>query len=194
VSLTLPLVHGLEAGDDEEAKRVELRELAKRPSTPRNWDELLAFPAAFEKFFDDHFGYRREMVGAFMRLKGAWLGVSPSPLVALGTNGWLYFTKDKLFNDYRGEQRLGEQALRGWQLALEDRRRWLAEHGALYMSSSRPTKSRFIPNICRRACASTAKSCTASTRSAATSRTAPTSASSISGPICARWHAASRST
>lgn len=142
--LLLPLLHGTEPDDPDTARR-EMRDLAPAPQWPHTLAQLEAFPAAFEHYWDDHFGLRRRLIRAYMILKGKWLGVSPSSRVVLGQDGWIYFTKDRLFEDYRGEIIVPQWELVQWRKALEDRRRWLAERGATYLFAMAPNKVTIHP-------------------------------------------------
>lgn len=145
LSICLPLLRGPEELDAAESRRLELRELAAAPAAPHDWQGLLTFPDAFSKWYDDHFGYRRNLVRGHMLLQGRVLGVSPSPRVELGTDGWLYFTDSGIFEDFRGEQRLGAAALRDWQLRLEERRDWLQQRGVQFVFAVAPNKPTIYP-------------------------------------------------
>ena len=46
----------------------ENRRPAQRPALPTNFSETRGFPAAFERWFDDHFGFRSHLVGRDKRL------------------------------------------------------------------------------------------------------------------------------
>jgi len=66
----------------------ENRRLAERPGWPTEREALRAFPVAFEKHFDDHFGFRSYLIGREKRLE--WLGRRNEVDVQIGSGDWLF--------------------------------------------------------------------------------------------------------
>ncbi len=60
-------------------------------------------------YFQEHFGFRNELVTANAVLHGKVLGTSTAEGVIQGTNGWLYY-KDSL-DDYLGQELLSDRSL-----------------------------------------------------------------------------------
>ncbi len=95
----------------------EKRKMAPNPSFA--WDDLQAlkdFPKKYEAYFNDNFGFRNLLVrwASLVRLK--YLGISPSPLIIAGKEGWLYYHGDQgrdgaPIANYRGLRRYSEQDL-----------------------------------------------------------------------------------
>ena len=63
----------------------ENRRLAERPDWPAERKTRRAFPAAFEKHFDDHFGFRSYLIGREKRLE--WLSRRSEVDVQIGATG-----------------------------------------------------------------------------------------------------------
>ena len=138
--ISAPLLLGFDEGDPEEVQRLELRQLTRAPQKPTTMAEVLAFPTAFEAWFNDAFGGRRWLVENQMKLHGEILHLSPSPLVVMGEDGWLYYTKSGVFADYRGELRLSDAELRQWQTGLEARQAYLQSRGIPFVFAFAPNK------------------------------------------------------
>src|SRR5262249_19364446 len=79
----------------------ENRLLAERPAWPSDCETLAAFPARFEAYFNDHFGFRDTLIRWHNYAMVRWLGTSPSPQVVVGRQGWLYFAGEHSIDDYR---------------------------------------------------------------------------------------------
>lgn len=136
----LPMLRGVEAPEVAEG-----RKLAAAPEWPHGLAALDAWPAAFEAWFNDHFGLRRELLALNTRVLIDGFGVSPSDQVVLGTEGWLYYTRDGIFADRRGEERLGEAELERWREVLEGRKAWLQQRGVPYVFAVAPNKVTIYP-------------------------------------------------
>ena len=61
------------------------------------------------EYFQDHFGFRQQLVTANALINGKIFGVSTADGVIQGKNGWLYY-KDSL-SDYLGTEPMSERAL-----------------------------------------------------------------------------------
>ena len=89
IAIALPLA-GMILRLDSKFMLVENRVLASRPELTLDRAALAEFPAKFEAYFNDHFGYRQRLIHWLNIIKVAGLGVSPSPNVILGQDGWLF--------------------------------------------------------------------------------------------------------
>jgi alginate O-acetyltransferase complex protein AlgJ len=119
----------------------EGRALAEMPAWPESVAGWTAWPAKFEKWFDDHFGGRDQLLCLNTRIATGVFGVLPTDQVVLGTDGWLYFTKSGIFADRRGEERIGEDELERWRTALETRSAWLTQREIAYAFLVLPNKA-----------------------------------------------------
>ena len=127
-------------------------ELARWPGAPTA-ATLFAWPAAFKSWFEDHFGFRRLLIRAHALTMFDGLGVSPSPTVLIGKDGWFYYTDDGALDDYVSAVPLTDPALEVWQKALEHSRDWLEERGIPYLFVLAPDKHvvypEFVPDTVR---------------------------------------------
>ena len=149
LAICLPLaglVLHLDAGFVLEENRV----LASRPEWKLNAAELARYPARFEAYFNDQFGFRRRLIHWLNTVKVAALGVSPSPKVILGRNGWLFYG-DVDLQYYRTLRPLTAAQLDDWQNRLESRRDWLAAREIPYLVVIAPIKSTIYPEYMPRA-------------------------------------------
>jgi len=125
----------------------EGRKLAAPPPTPQSLEQLFAWPGSYEKWFDDHFGGRSTLLALNTGVTLGLFGVSPVDQVVCGRQGWLYYTRDGIFADRRGEERIDEAALARWQSALEGRHTWLADRGIPYAFVIAPNKVTIHPQF-----------------------------------------------
>ena len=68
-------------GADPEA---ENRKLAAFPVLEANWSGIRSFLPGLDAWFSDHFAFRSQLVTWYGISRYVWLGVSPSPAVAIG--------------------------------------------------------------------------------------------------------------
>ncbi len=126
----------------------ENREMAPRPSLSKG--KLAEFPRRVDAWFNDHFGFRNSLVRANSRILLRVFGVSSSSDVVLGKAGWLFFAADRIIESRRGILPFADDELRAWQIALEERRDWLAARGIRYVFMISPEKSslyaEFLPD------------------------------------------------
>ena len=142
-SIALPLC-GLILGLDSSFTFVENRTLAPRPAIALNRTELAEFPARFEDYFNDHFGFRPRLIHWLNIIKVSGLGVSPSAKVILGKDGWLYHGESYL-DYYRAIAPFTQARLEKWRVLLEARQDWLAARGIPYLIVFVPIKSTIYP-------------------------------------------------
>ena len=71
-------------------KASENRELAALPARPANWEELTVWPAALERFLDDHFGLRKPMIEINDRLHWTLFHETVSPKLLVGRKGRIF--------------------------------------------------------------------------------------------------------
>lgn len=108
-------------------------------------ERIGAFPATFESYFDDHFGFRRQLIRADNVLRARWLGVSPSPEVVIGREGWLFYAGQQGIDQYRAIDPFTEDELDAWQRRLEETNEWLADRGVSYVVLFGPAKPTVYP-------------------------------------------------
>lgn len=140
--LFLPLADAV-FGLDPAPPVAEKRALAPLPRPPANVAELAAFPAAFEAHFDDHLGFRNSLLRLHGLATVRAFGVSPTPRVVIGKDGWLYMAEEVEY--HRSDQPFTAVELAAWQHVLEGRRDWLARRGCRYLVAVAPNKSTIYP-------------------------------------------------
>jgi hypothetical protein len=120
----------------------EFRLPAEFPATTLG--SLPALPRAFERWFADHFAFRRDLVrlSGLLRLR---IGVSSSPLVSLGKDGWLFFTGERADEQFRRVAPFTDAELTAWRWLLQVRSDWLAARGVHYMFVFTPNKESVYP-------------------------------------------------
>jgi hypothetical protein len=149
VAICLPLA-GLVLHLDTGFVLEENRELASRPELKLNRAFLAKYPAKFESYFNDRFGFRKRLIYWLSLVKVAALGVSPSPKVVLGQSGWLFYG-DTDTPYYRAVTPFTLSRLEVWRKRLEERQAWLAARGIPYLIVFAPLKSTIYPEFMPRA-------------------------------------------
>ncbi len=143
IAISLPLL-GLVFHGENGTTVGENRKAAAMPELRLRGKSLAAFPAQFEAYFNDHFGFRERLIHWLNFTKVVGLGVSPSPKVILGSNGWLFYGDIEL-PYYRALVPLTFQELEQWRRLFETRRDWLAVRGIPYLVVIPPNKSTIYP-------------------------------------------------
>ena len=90
-------------------------------------------------YFQDHFGFRNELVTANALVQGRLLGVSSASGVIQGSGGWLYY-KDSL-NDYLGTELLSERSLFNIAHTMGMTQRYLEQKGVAFTFAIAPNKN-----------------------------------------------------
>lgn len=134
-------------GPHREVSQLEKRTLAPLPVPGWSVDEMSAFPALFEAYYKDHFGLRDALVHFQNLFALKVFRVSPHPAVTVGRDNWLYYNGDDEILGYLGLLPLSSAQLEMSQLALLDRRDWLAERGIKYLFLPVPNKETVYPEF-----------------------------------------------
>jgi hypothetical protein len=145
VALCVPAVRSL--SDPAAQANAENRRLAPEPEWRWKRAYLLAFPAKFEAFFNDRFGYRDTLIHWMNLARVCWLRTSTSNTIIIGKKGWLYYTDTPIGRDYENVRPFTDEELQTWQHALEDRRAWLAARGIHYYFVIAPDKQTIYPEM-----------------------------------------------
>lgn len=90
-------------------------------------------------YFQDHFGFRQELVTANALVQGKLFGVSAADNVIQGTDGWLYY-KDSL-NDYLGTDLMSGRALFNVAHSLAMMQAYVERQGADFLFTIAPNKN-----------------------------------------------------
>lgn len=151
----LPLLHLLFVGQSD-AESFEQRALAELPAVPETAQEVRAYPLRFEAYFNDRFGLRDRFIRWYNLAQVKWLGMpvqrgdtrgllaggagNSSSEVIVGRDGWLFYSGERVIDDYRCTRPFGEEELEAWRLALQQRHDWLAARGIRYLVVVVPNK------------------------------------------------------
>jgi alginate O-acetyltransferase complex protein AlgJ len=127
------------------AVQQEKRQLETFPSLSLNASALAAFPKKFASYFNDNFGFRQTLIRWQANLEVNWLGVSSSPRVILGKDGWLFYADEYSSEGRRAIPLFTERELERWRQILEARRDWLAQRGIRYLFTIGPAKLKMYP-------------------------------------------------
>lgn len=144
IVLLAPAV-GLFFQRDTKVDAQENRVLAVLPAIPSSWQAVVEFPAAFTRFFNDNFAFRRQLIFWRSAIKVLVFGVSSHPDVVLGKNGWLYYDAEQQLADYRGLHPFTEVELQKILRALEGRVELLAQVKIPYLLVLAPNKHTIYP-------------------------------------------------
>lgn len=147
VAMLAPLAGLLHTAQD--AAGLEKRARAPWPGLPASVRDLQRFPARFEKFFNDRFALRDDLIRLHNRLYVSVLKTSPKPAVLLGREDWLFFNSRAVENtdtlaDFAGTP-LEDRQLRIWTAELERYRTQLAARGILFAVAVAPNKEGLYP-------------------------------------------------
>ena len=83
----------------------ENRDLAPFPMFDGTWQSVRRWPG-LDAWFQDHFGFRSTLVRWYGDRRYFGLGVSPSPMVVRGKDGWLFYAEDGGLEDFANEHPL----------------------------------------------------------------------------------------
>lgn len=103
---------------------------------------IKALPGGLRAYFKDNFGFKGALIRAHGLLKVRGLGVSSTPKVLIGNDGFLFIAADYegALADYRGLAPFTEGELAEWRAVLEQRHVWLADRGIRYLVVITPNK------------------------------------------------------
>jgi hypothetical protein len=118
---------------------------ARFPELKNGLSSVTSFPRQFEAWFNDHFGFRRPLIHGLSHLRVRALGVSASTNVLLGRHGWLYYNEAQVGTDFDAVRPLTQEELETWRRVLEQRQRWLGQHGSDYLLFLPPNKQTIYP-------------------------------------------------
>jgi hypothetical protein len=135
------------AGLDREVPTGENRELAPWPAAPRTWAAWRAWPGSASRYFEDHFGLRARLVRWQAALRLRVFGVSASPDVIVGRDGWLFYAGEGAVEDIVSEVPFTPEELEGWRTTLEHTQDWMEARGIAYVFVIAPDKHAVYPEL-----------------------------------------------
>jgi alginate O-acetyltransferase complex protein AlgJ len=127
------------------ASDAEKRQLA----APLGWSDLKKLKRLsrrLESYVNDHFGFRSELVRAnsLMRYR---IGASSNPQVAIGRDGWLFYTREHILEQHVGTDVFKPDELEEWTRRMEGIQVWLARRGIPLVVVLAPDKNTIYPEL-----------------------------------------------
>jgi hypothetical protein len=149
LALWLPLVvMGLQP--TAQVSVTENRFLAPAPWPTADWQNWQDLPNRTEAWFNDHLGLRNSLIRNQARLDIGLFDISPSSMLLIGKQGWLFFGEKNAIAIYRRTAPFSPEALTRWQQVLEEREAWLAERDIAFLFVVVPDKhsvySEYMPD------------------------------------------------
>ena len=111
----------------------ENRQMALFPKFGRRAADVWLFAHKLKLYLRDNFGFRPALIQGYQLLKGRLLGVSSSPNVLFGKEGWLIYADENAIESYRCASPYTADQLDQMQRILEGERDWLARRGIPYL-------------------------------------------------------------
>lgn len=111
----------------------------------QGWTQSRAFISGLESYFNDHFGFRRQLVHWNNHWKGQLFTDASRHDALVGREGWVYFSGERMFEHWSRQEAWGEQDLEHWRQMLELRRDWLRARGVHYVFVVAPDKQSIYP-------------------------------------------------
>lgn len=137
-AITLPLLSGVWFSAGETSLK-EKRKLAALPEFNLEKNTLERFPRQFDAYFNDHFGFRGQLIHGYNKLN-LLFHTSPSAKVLMGRNDWLFFRGDSVIDDFANTRLFNSRELETWREALERKRDRLASERINYLFVVAPNK------------------------------------------------------
>lgn len=107
--------------------------------------KLKQFPRAFETFFSEHVGGRGGFLMANAALKTEALNVSPTPRVALGPSGWMYYEPCDEIEALKSKGYSQTRAADEWGWVGMAWREWMSSRGSKLLIVVAPDKQSIYP-------------------------------------------------
>lgn len=137
----VPTIGMLRKEDDTSS---ENRTLAAMPSLKDESGKLNTdYLSGLGDYYQDHFGFRTELVTADAEIKSSVFGVSAQDSVIDGTDGWLYYS-DSL-DDYQGVNQLGDRGIFDLAHTLRMLQDYLDSRGVRFLFTVAPNKNTLYP-------------------------------------------------
>ncbi len=129
-------------GGVNEALSAENRRLAEAPTL--SLDGLAGFPAAFDRHFRDHFGFRSLLIRKSREV--VWVYDRDRAGISIGRDGWLYMGREAELPASHCV-RLDEAELAPWLALAERRQRWFDAEGIPFLWVLAPNKHTVHPEF-----------------------------------------------
>jgi alginate O-acetyltransferase complex protein AlgJ len=125
----------------------EKRLLNRMPVIDGSLESARSFPARFEKYYNDNFGFRQELVYLNNLLLVELLDTSPSDQVVLGKEHWLFYSGENAIEQFPALKMLSPEELDLRLRLLNAKGDWLAARGIAYIFVVAPEKHTIYPEL-----------------------------------------------
>lgn len=122
----------------KDVSEFENRRLAEPPELKVNAPEQ--FTADFERYFNDHFGFRQKLIRLFRLLEVKVFRVSQAGGVIFGSDGWLFQAGSEQVADIRNNWPYSDAEVVEWGRVLSEKQEALRERGIEYLFVFAPNK------------------------------------------------------
>ena len=122
----------------------EKRELQPFPAITHQ-QSITGFTREFDSYFQDHFGLREWLIHRYHREIKKRFGISGVPLVVEGSDGWLFFSGDRILDDLKGNLHFSEEEKQRFRHLLAEKKAWLKKRGAAYIFMVGPNRQNISP-------------------------------------------------
>ncbi len=142
----------------------ENRKLAEMPDIDIGNFDFGDYADEMEKYLADNFGFRSVLVKWNLLMHIKWFNTAPITDVVIdaddstskknvkiqgdviiGDNGWYYYAKEQVIDDYRGVIPLSNSQLEEIKNNLEEKKKWLDDQGIDFIIMVSPNKSSIYP-------------------------------------------------
>lgn len=125
----------------------ENRRIAEWPKAPDNLKDLRSWCADVERYYNDHFGFRKQLIRWNNRWRKSLFRDLKGVDVIQGQDGWLYFTPGHVLDHLLGQRRFDNATLEALRREFEARADWLAQKGITYVVFVAPDKEAIYPEF-----------------------------------------------
>jgi hypothetical protein len=127
--------------------RSENRVLAARPVGISHYKSLNKYVRAWQAYTDDNFGFRNFFIFSYGWIRYRVFGVSPTPDVILGKDGWLFLAKQKNIELHRGVMPYSPTELDHKIDLIRQRYAWSLKNGIKYIYTVGPDSLTLNPEF-----------------------------------------------
>lgn len=127
----------------KEVSELENRTLAPAPEFDIGEPE--AYTADFERFFNDHFGFRQQLIYLYRLLEVKVFRVSRAGNVIFGRDGWMFQAGEEQIADIRNNWPYSDAEVVEWGRVLTEKHEALRERGIEYLFVFAPNKHLIYP-------------------------------------------------
>jgi alginate O-acetyltransferase complex protein AlgJ len=146
-ALFLPLIGSRLHWDP--APSTENRMMARLPGAPKTFKQFTHFSDLYLAWYRDHFGLRNTLIRGLSIIKfHGGLAFDQGTNIIMGKDGWLFYPKEpRNFLADRNLDPFTPAELDIWQRMLEQRYKFLADHGIKFIVTIPPDKQTVYPEL-----------------------------------------------